>query len=356
MSISQLPNGRYRAQVWDKRAGKTVAVRKILKDEPATYATKREAKKAREKARDWIDEHAGIEGPTLRAFAERWTSDRLFSRPKESTDLQNHWAVREFVNEYGHFTISQIGHREVAAYLAGGGGRTARVGALRAMFNDAASPKAGRLVAVNPFEKLGLARSRGNRHEEPPSEKTVRALIAAAREKGGPDWAAWLQVACYTGLRPGELDGLKWECVDLEGGRIIVRRQFNARTRGMTLPKNGKVRPALLTPPAREALEMLPRSEGFCFRAPRGGHYTPGARRGPWKRTREAVGYERTLYLATRHHAGSYMVNTLGLDSEDVAYALGHEDGGELVRTLYGHRSREAALARVQAAFEAVGA
>jgi hypothetical protein len=46
------------------------------------------------------------------------------------------------------------------------------------------------------------------------------------------------------------------------------------------------------------------------------------------------------------------MVNVLELSSEDVAIALGHTDGGELVRKLYGHRDRERALDRVAAAYE----
>jgi len=56
--------------------------------------------------------------------------------------------------------------------------------------------------------------------------------------------------------------------------------------------------------------------------------------------------------LLTRHFAGRYMVNMLELPSEDVAIALGHTDGGELVRKLYGHRDRERALDRVTAAYE----
>jgi hypothetical protein len=43
------------------------------------------------------------------------------------------------------------------------------------------------------------------------------------------------------------------------------------------------------------------------------------------------------------------MINVLELPSEDVAIALGHTDGGELVRKLYGHRDREWALDRVTA-------
>jgi hypothetical protein len=45
------------------------------------------------------------------------------------------------------------------------------------------------------------------------------------------------------------------------------------------------------------------------------------------------------------------MVNELELPSEDVAIALGHSDGGELVRKLYGHRDQERALDRVTAAY-----
>lgn len=47
------------------------------------------------------------------------------------------------------------------------------------------------------------------------------------------------------------------------------------------------------------------------------------------------------MYLATRHFAGWYMVNVLEMSSEDVAIALGHQDGGNLVRRLYGQPRQE---------------
>jgi hypothetical protein len=42
------------------------------------------------------------------------------------------------------------------------------------------------------------------------------------------------------------------------------------------------------------------------------------------------------------HFAGWYMVNELEMSSEDVAIALGHQDGGNLVRRLYGRATRVA--------------
>jgi hypothetical protein len=45
------------------------------------------------------------------------------------------------------------------------------------------------------------------------------------------------------------------------------------------------------------------------------------------------------------------MVNELEMPSEDVAIALGHQDGGNLVRRLYGHRDKARALDRIVHAY-----
>ena len=67
---------------------------------------------------------------------------------------------------------------------------------------------------------------------------------------------------------------------------------------------------------------------------------------------RGATKLTETLYLATCHFAGWHMTNELEMASEDVAIALGHEHGGALVRTLYGHRDKERGLDRVVGASE----
>ena len=219
------------------------------------------------------------------------------------------------------------------------------------MFNDAASAKAGRLVRQNPFARLGISKGPGRRHEQPPSEEQVWKLIHCAHELASPSFAAWLQVAAFTGLRPGELDALRRTNVDLDRARIRVVEQFNAKTRTFTPPKNGLAREAPLTEPAREAILALPDEGEFCFAPIRGAHWTASARAYHWKAVRSTVGWQGSLYLATRHLAGWYMVNVLELPSEDVAIALGHTDGGELVRKLYGHRDHERALDRVTAAY-----
>lgn len=348
MSLTKLPSGRWRAQVYDSARRRNVSVSRVL-GVSGTFATRAEAKRARELARARLGEDLA-KPVTLAAFWERWTTDPLFARPKGSTNIHNRERTKAFVARYGARPIDAIDDSVVAEWLAGGS-RNGTVPALRAMFNDAASAKAGRVVRGNPFARLGISRGPGRRHEQPPSEEEVWKIIRCARELATPSFAAWLQVAAFTGLRPGELDALRRVNVDLTRSRIRVVEQFSAATRTFTLPKNGQTREAPLTDPAREALVSLPIESEFCFAPIRGQHWTASARAYHWKAVRATAGWEGSLYLATRHFAGWYMVNVLELPSEDVAIALGHTDGGELVRRLYGHRDRDRALDRVAAAY-----
>jgi integrase len=348
MSLTKLPSDRWRAQVYDPARGHNVSVSRVLGGS-GTFPTRAEAKRARELARARLGEDLA-EPVTLAVFWKRWTTDPLFARPKESTNIHNRERTKAFVARYGTQPIDAIDDGVVAEWLAGGS-RNGTVPALRAMFNDAASAKAGRVARSNPFARLGISRGPGRRDEQPPSEEQVWKIIRCARELATPSFAAWLQVAAFTGLRPGELDALRRANVDLARSRIRVVEQFSVATRTFTLPKNGQTREAPLTDPAREAFMSLPIEGEFCFAPIRGEHWTASARAYHWKAVKAAAGWKGSLYLATRHFAGSYMVNVLDLPSEDVAIALGHTDGGELVRRLYGHRDRDRALDRVAAAY-----
>jgi hypothetical protein len=57
------------------------------------------------------------------------------------------------------------------------------------------------------------------------------------------------------------------------------------------------------------------------------------------------------LYTATRQHFAWYAWNVLGLDPTDIAQHFGHQDGGELVRRLYGHFEQAKARNRIREEF-----
>jgi hypothetical protein len=93
----------------------------------------------------------------VREFWDDWTTDPLWLRPAESTNIHNRERTSKFVAAHGDLPLRAIGDDHVAAWLRGGRNR-GTVPALRAFFNDAASAPAGRLVDRNPFAKLGLGR------------------------------------------------------------------------------------------------------------------------------------------------------------------------------------------------------
>ena len=332
MSVTRLPSGHWRAQVYDPATRTNVSVSRILGGR-GTFRTKAEAKAAREKARERLALRRGEAGVTLAAFAERWSTDPLFSRPKESTNIYNRERIKHFVAQYGALPLAAIGDEIVSHWLAGGR-RNGTVPALRAMFNDAASPKAGRLIVSNPFSGLGLRKGSGNRHRQPPPEEQMWALLDLARRLTPPSFADWLEVGCFTAMRPGELDALSWRQLDFEAEVIEVDVQWNVKTAAFTEPKYGPYTIALVDHAKRRLLK-IPRNAAYVFTTLRGTHYTPSSRNHHWNRVRAAAGLgNMTLYLATRHYFGYYALNVLDLEPSVIAVQLGHRDGGRLVEEL----------------------
>ncbi len=83
----------------------------------------------------------------------------------------------------------------------------------------------------------------------------TRVFLEAVREDR---LGALYLLAIHTGLRQGELLGLRWDDVDFETGRLAVRRTLSGAKGGVTFttPKNGKSRSVRLTPQAIETLRV----------------------------------------------------------------------------------------------------
>jgi integrase len=59
-----------------------------------------------------------------------------------------------------------------------------------------------------------------------PAPEVVQRLITAAEDRGQTIFAAAIAIAATTGLRRGELAGLRWSDIDLEACRLHVRRSI----------------------------------------------------------------------------------------------------------------------------------
>jgi integrase len=88
----------------------------------------------------------------------------------------------------------------------------------------------------------------------PLSPKQARTFLEAVREDR---LEALYVLATHRGLRQGELLGLRWEDVDLEAGKLQVRRTLSLTRQGHVFepPKNGKGRCIELTEDTSDALK-----------------------------------------------------------------------------------------------------
>jgi len=154
--------------------------------------------------------------------------------------------------------------------------------------------------------------------------QSSRFLVAC--EAVAPDWLAFFLTALRTGLRLGELIGLRVRDVLLDGvGRVDVRRSVHRGIEGA--PKSGRARQVPLTPRLKGVLEA--RVEGvsanaLVFPGARGFLSRDQVKHAFWRAT-EAAGLERIRIHDLRHSFASQLV-IAGEPLLAVQQLLGHAD------------------------------
>jgi integrase len=107
-------------------------------------------------------------------------------------------------------------------------------------------------LPANPVANVDRFRVRSSGDIQVFSPEEVWALVRAAKSEAD---AAIFLTAAFTGLRRGELLGLRWRDVDFTGSTIRVRASYAAWK--LTTPKSGKVRAVPMAPDVASALAKL---------------------------------------------------------------------------------------------------
>ena len=137
-----------------------------------------------------------------------------------------------------------------------------------------------------------------------------------------PVWRAMVVVAVRTGLRLGELIGLRWQDVDLKSGLLHVRQAVSRGVIGT--PKSGKPRPVDLCEEAVAALREHRHLRGpFVFCNADGKMLTKGQCKWPlWMACRSA-GLPDTGWHVLRHTFASHLA-IRGAPLKTIQELLGH--------------------------------
>ena len=194
-----------------------------------------------------------------------------------------------------------------------------------------------RLILSNPAEGCALPRVE---HQEMKTLTTVQlaSFFREARESGVFE-LYYLELA--TGLRRGELLGLKWEDVDLDRGDLRVRRQVS-RINGEVVEAPLKTKNAYRTLPLAEdtvsVLKEQRRKVGnspWVFPSPNGGPISPDSVLHMLHRVLKRAGLPKVRFHDLRHTFATLALQN-GVDVKTVSGMLGHFSAGFTLDT-YAH-------------------
>lgn len=308
---------------------------------------------------------------TLRTWGTRWLDAREVDTIHRSVSRERSvWRKHVLVAPFADWPLEQIGRADVVRWvkerMATGLARStvhSALSLLRGALHDAADEE---LVPHNPAADVKTPK-RARDHDgwdwiRPPEIDAVLAMKMRA------DQRAIFTVAIYSGLRAGELWGLRWRDVVLEGDRpeLHVCRSYRRPTKG------GQTRHVPLLPEAVAALrawrdikpgigEALvfpadPHPRGKTIQSRRGGGCHHSGYDAGWPDVWRRAGFPRRMrFHDLRHTCGSHLVMGTwtggprgALRLEDVRMWLGHSTISVTERYAhlapdYLHRARDTA-------------
>ena len=194
-----------------------------------------------------------------------------------------------------------------------------------------------RLILTNPAEGCALPKVEHREMKTLPVEQLQSFLREA--EDSGVFALYYLELA--TGLRRGELLGLKWEDIDLEHGDLRVRRQI-ARINGRVVEAPLKTKNAYRTLPlAENTVSILKEqkkkvgSSPWVFPSATGGPISPDSVLHMLHRVLKRAGLPEVRFHDLRHTFATLALQN-GVDIKTVSGMLGHFSAGFTLDT-YAH-------------------
>ena len=157
--------------------------------------------------------------------------------------------------------------------------------------------------------------------------------------------AALYRLAAYTGLRTGELLGLRWGDVDFLAGLLHVRRSWDYSLKVEKVPKGKRVRSVPMMPDVIDALAGLKEREHFTgddelvFCSTVGEHLDYYRHLKRYKAALKAAGLREIRFHDLRHAFGTAAIQTL--DPYAVQSYMGHQHYSTTQRYLHHKPRRE---------------
>ena len=209
--------------------------------------------------------------------------------------------------------------------------------------------KEQKLIATDPTDGCALPKVEHREMKTLPVEQ-LTSFLREAKESGVFEL---YYVELATGLRRGELLGLKWEDLDLERGDLRVKRQI-ARINGEVVEAPLKTKNTYRTLPlAKDTVDVLDQQKKkvgaspWVFPGPTGGPMSPDSVLHMLHRVLKRAGLPKVRFHDLRHTFATLALQN-GVDVKTVSGMLGHYSAGFTLDT-YAHVTTSAQRQAVEA-------
>ena len=194
-----------------------------------------------------------------------------------------------------------------------------------------------KLIAHNPADGCALPKVEHKEMQTLPGEQ-LTSFLREAKDSGV---FALYYIDLTTGLRRGELLGLKWSDIDLEKGDLRVQRQIG-RIDGKIIEMPLKTKNAYRTLPlSADAIDVLMQqrrktsNSEWVFPSPTGGPMSPDSVLHMLHRVLKRAGLPKVRFHDLRHTFATLALQN-GVDVKTVSGMLGHFSAGFTLDT-YAH-------------------
>ncbi len=275
---------------------------------------------------------SSTKAPLFEIFARQWQTEKKIEwRASHARNIESVLS-NSLIKFFGKRALSDITKAEILEFRSklaskpGRGGKeqiaaktiNTHMALLKAILEEASD----RYSFENPYKNikpLKLQRS----HVEPFSLIEVNRIIESVRE----DYRNYYSVRFYSGMRTGEIDGLRWEFVDFKRGLIAIRETL---VQGKTeyTKTDGSQRDIPMLGPVKAALEAQYQATGklspyvFCNTEGKPLDHNNITKR-VWYPLLRHLGLKMRRPYQTRHTAATLLLAS-GENPEWVARFLGH--------------------------------
>ena len=328
----------------------------LLRSAPHTFAYKADASKwlaltqAELLSGGWIDPEAGR--VSFPVYAAAWIDERPGLRPK-TLQLYRYLLRAHLQEAFGSATIAGITEADVrrwrANMLSAGVTPVTAAKAYRLLKSILATTVDDGLIRRNP------CRIKGASVEKSP-ERPVLTIgqVYALADAIGPRYRAVILLACFCGLRWGELAGLQRADIDCDRRTVRIARQLcevAGRQPYLAPPKSDAGKrtvsmPSLIVADISSHLDSFtqPEADALVFTSPHGMPLRhANFRRRVWYRALAATGL--SIHLHDLRHTGNQLVAEAGANPRELMERMGHSTSRAALIYLHSTSARQHHLA-----------